>query len=170
MLHTSDVAVRPDVALRPDVTMRPDVAVRPDDAMRPDVALRPDVTMRPDVAVRPDVTMRPDVAVRPVTLVSVCLLSYQHFFSRGNVDDLSLFEYLCPFFFQLNFIVLFPFLIKYYLILFIIIVFRLSSDNLSPVSSTVFPKGSVTGCDSSLGGGWMIFHFRVFNSFLFCVN
>ena len=25
--------------------------------------------------------------------------------------------------------------------------------SLSPVSSTVFPKGSVTGCDSSLGGG-----------------
>ena len=42
---------------------------------------------------------------------------------------------------QLNFIVLFPFLIKYYHILFIIIVFRLVSDKLSPVSSTVFPKG-----------------------------
>ena len=35
----------------------------------------------------------------------------------------------------------------------------------SPVSSTVFPKWSVTGCDSSLGGGWMIFHFRLFNFF-----
>ena len=54
---------------------------------------------------------------------------------------------------QLNFIVFFPFLIKYYHISFIIIVFRLVSDKLSPVSSTVFPKGSVTGCDSSLGGG-----------------
>ena len=71
---------------------------------------------------------------------------------------------------QLNFIVLFPFLIKYYHILFIIIVFTLGSYKLSPVSSTVFPKGSVTGCDSSLGGGRMIFHFRVFKSILFFVN
>ena len=38
---------------------------------------------------------------------------------------------------------------------------------LSLVSSTVFPKGSVTGCDSSLGGGWMIFHFLLFNPFCF---
>ena len=52
------------------------------------------------------------------------------------------------------------FLIKDYHILFLIIVFRLVIDKLSPVSSTVLPKGSVTGCDSSLGGGWMIFHFR----------
>ena len=52
---------------------------------------------------------------------------------------------------QLNFIVLFPFLIKRYFILFVIIVFRSGSDKLSPVSSTVFPKGSVTECDSSLG-------------------
>ena len=58
---------------------------------------------------------------------------------------------------------------QYYHILFIIIVFRLGSDKLSPVSS-VFPKGSVTGCDSSLGGGWMIFHFRVFKSILFFAN
>ena len=90
---------------------------------------------------------------------------------RGRVDDLSFFEYLSHFVFcQLNFIVLFSFLIKYYHILFIIIVFRIGSDMLSPVSSTVFPKGSVTGCDSSLGGGWMIFHFRVFKSILFFVN
>ena len=68
---------------------------------------------------------------------------------------------------QLNFIVLFPFLIKYYHICFIIIVFRLGIDKLSPVSYTIFPKGSVTGCDSSLGGGWMIFRFRVFKSILF---
>ena len=53
---------------------------------------------------------------------------------------------LVPFVFcQLNFIVLFPFLIKYYKFLFIN-VFRLGSDKVSPVSSTVFPKGSVTGC------------------------
>ena len=65
---------------------------------------------------------------------------------------------------------LFPFLLKDYHILFITIVFRLVSEKLSPVSSTVFPKESVTGCDSSLGGGWMIFHFRLFKSILFFVN
>ena len=44
------------------------------------------------------------------------------------MDDLSFFEYLSPFLFcQLNFIVLFPFLIKYYHILFII-VFWLGCD------------------------------------------
>ena len=42
--------------------------------------------------------------------------------------------------------------------------------SLSPVSSTVFPKGSVTGCDSSVGGGWTIFHFLLFKSILFFVN
>ena len=47
---------------------------------------------------------------------------------RGRVDDLSFFEYLCFVFCQLNFIVLFPFLIKYYHILFIIIVFWLGCD------------------------------------------
>ena len=61
-------------------------------------------------------------------------------------------------------------ILKYYHILFITIVFRLGSDKLSPVSSTVFHKGSVTGCDSSLGGGWMNFHFRLFKSILFFVN
>ena len=35
---------------------------------------------------------------------------------------------------------------------------------------TVFPKGSVTGCDSSLGGGWIIFHFRLFKSILYFVS
>ena len=35
------------------------------------------------------------------------------------------------------------------------------------VHSNVFPKGSVTGCDSSLGGGWMIFNFRLFSPFYF---
>ena len=48
---------------------------------------------------------------------------------RWRGDDLSFFEYLSPFFFcQLSFIVLFPFLIKYYHILFIIIVFWLGCD------------------------------------------
>ena len=43
------------------------------------------------------------------------------FFFRGRVDDLSFFEYLSPFcvFVEMNFIVLFPFLIKLYYILFI---------------------------------------------------
>ena len=40
----------------------------------------------------------------------------------------------------------------------------------SPVTDTVFLKGSVTGCDSSLGGGWMIFRFRLFKFMLFYVN
>ena len=77
---------------------------------------------------------------------------------------MSFFEYLSPFCFLSIEFAPFPFLIKYYHILFIILVFRLVSDKLSPVSSTVFPKGSVTGCDTSLGGGWMIFHFRLFKS------
>ena len=47
----------------------------------------------------------------------------------GRVDDFSFFEYLSLFFFcQLNFIILFPFLIKYYHIMFIIIVFWLGCD------------------------------------------
>ena len=44
--------------------------------------------------------------------------------------------------------------------MFIIILFRLDTD----------PMGSVTGCDSSLGGGWMIFNYRLFKSILFSVN
>ena len=49
--------------------------------------------------------------------------------STGRLDDWSFFEYLSPFFFcQLNFIVLFPFLIKYCHILFIMIVFWLGCD------------------------------------------
>ena len=64
-----------------------------------------------------------------------------YFIVRGRVDDLSFFEYLRPFCFcQLCFILLFLFLIKYYHILFITIVFRLVSDKLSHVSSTVFPR------------------------------
>ena len=40
----------------------------------------------------------------------------------------------------------------------------------SAVYSTVFPQGSVTGWDSSFGGGWMIFDFRLFKSIFFFVN
>ena len=47
----------------------------------------------------------------------------------GRVDDLSFFDYLSPFCY-LNFIVLFPFLIQFYQIMFIIL-FRLGSDRLS---------------------------------------
>ena len=86
------------------------------------------------------------------------------------MDDLSLLDCLSPFFCKLNFIVLFPFFFKYYHIMFIIIVFRLGSKSPSPVFFTIFPKGSVTGCDSSLGGGWMIFHFQLFKSILFVIN
>ena len=50
-------------------------------------------------------------------------------------------------FLSIEFRLLFQFLIKYYHILFIIIVFRLGSDKLSLVSSTVFPKGSVSHRD-----------------------
>ena len=60
----------------------------------------------------------------------------------------------------------FPFLIKYYPIMFIIILFRFSSDK--PFTCffagflLFFPKGSVTGCDWSLGSfcySGMILHF-----------
>ena len=53
-----------------------------------------------------------------------------HLFRQGRVNDLSFFEYLSLFcfVFQLNFIVLFPFLIKYYHIMFIIFVFWLGCD------------------------------------------
>ena len=54
------------------------------------------------------------------------------------MDDSSFFEYLSPFFLgQLNFIVFFPFLIKYYHILFIISLL------------------------SGGGGVWMICHFSI---------
>ena len=61
-----------------------------------------------------------------------------------------IFDFGSPFCFcLLNFIVLFPFFIKYYNIVFIIIVFRLGSDK--PGFLLFSPNGSVTGCDSSLG-------------------
>ena len=54
------------------------------------------------------------------------------------MDNLSFFEYLSPFCFcQLNFIVLFPFLIKYYHILFNIIVFWWGCDR---------PSGHLSSC------------------------
>ena len=83
---------------------------------------------------------------------------------RGRVDDLSFFEYLSPFcVVSIEYHCTFSISYK-------ILPYFVYSDKLSPVSSSVFPKGSVTGCDSSLGGGWMIFHFGVFKSILFFVN
>ena len=65
---------------------------------------------------------------------------------------MSFFEYLSPFCFcKLNLIILFPFLIKYYHILFIIIVFRLGSDKLSPVSS--LPRDQSRDVTHRLGDG-----------------
>ena len=57
-----------------------------------------------------------------------------HSLTRGRVDDLSVFKYLSPFFF-VNRISLyfFPFLIKYYHILFIIIVFWLGCGRSCPL-------------------------------------
>ena len=50
-------------------------------------------------------------------------------FPRGRVDDLSFFDYLSAFCFLLiEFHILFPFLINYYHIMFIIIVFWLGCD------------------------------------------
>ena len=50
--------------------------------------------------------------------------------------------------------------------LIIIIVFRLGCDKLVCCLFYCFPKGSVTGCYSSLWGVWTIFHFRLIRSFL----
>ena len=59
-------------------------------------------------------------------------------------EDLSFFEYLSPFCFcRLNFIVLFPFLIKYYHLLFIITVFWLGCD-FSILMPLFLPPSSVS--------------------------
>ena len=55
--------------------------------------------------------------------------------------------------------------------MFIIIVFRLGNEWLARLLFILsFPGGAVTGCDSSLGGGTMIFNFRLFKFILFFVN
>ena len=55
----------------------------------------------------------------------------QTYKERGRGDDLSFFEYLSPFcFLSVEFHCTFSISIKYYHILFIIIVFRLGSDKL----------------------------------------
>ena len=76
---------------------------------------------------------------------------------RGRVDDLSFFEYLSPFcFLSIEFHCTFSFLIKYYHILFIIIVFWLGCDRptglllfvpallLSILTPLFFPSSSVS--------------------------
>ena len=74
------------------------------------------------------------------------------------------------FFVNWNFIVLFPFLIKYYHIFFIIIVFRLGSDKLVSCFFYCFSQGISHGMWLFAWGGWMIFNFRLFKSILFFVN
>ena len=87
-----------------------------------------------------------------------------HLDSLGRVDDLSFFAYLSPFcFLSIGVIVLFPYLIKYYHILCIIIVFRLGSDKLGSCVVYCISQGI------SLGR-WMIFYIRLFTPILFFVN
>ena len=60
-------------------------------------------------------------------LVRFCLLVYFAF--RGRVNDFLFFDCSSPFyFFKLNFIIIFPYLIKEYYIICINVVFRLGSD------------------------------------------
>ena len=82
---------------------------------------------------------------------------------------MSFFEYISPFcFLSIEFhCSFFPFLIKYYHILFIIIVFRLGSDKLVSCFFYCLSQGISHGM---IGGGWMIFHFRLFKSIWFFVN
>ena len=54
---------------------------------------------------------------------------------------------------QLNFIVLFPFLVKYYHILFIIIVFRLDSDKLVSCFFCLSPRDQSRDVTPRLGEG-----------------
>ena len=64
------------------------------------------------------------------------------------------------------FIVPFP-LIRYRIMFFLLLLYL----NWVVISScTVSPKVSVMGCDSSLGGGWMIFHIGLLKSILYFVN
>ena len=69
------------------------------------------------------------------------------------------------FFCSLNFIVLFQLSIKYCHMLFLLLLYLDSVVvSWSQLSSTDFPQGISQGCDSSLWGGWLIFHFRLFKS------
>ena len=82
------------------------------------------------------------------------------------MDDLSFFDYSCPFcFLSIELHCSIPFDINDH-ILFIIIVFRLGSDKLVSFL-LVFPKRGVTGCDSSLGGCGRFFIFDYSRPFCF---
>ena len=86
-----------------------------------------------------------------------------------GLDDLSIFDYSSSFFFvnwtSLNF-----FNILYSTNKLCLLLLYLDYLVTSPVSSTVFPKGSVTGYNSSIGGGWMIFNFRLFKSIFLLIE
>ena len=87
----------------------------------------------------------------------------------GRVDDFHFSIVQVHFFCWLNFIVLFPFFfnITIFCLLLYLYLVVISSFH---VSFNVFTKESVTGCDSSLGGGWTIFQFQLCKSILFFVN
>ena len=98
--------------------------------------------------------------------------SYRSASSRERVNDFSLFECLSPFcFWSIEFHCNFSLSSKILYIFYLLLLY-LDYVAMRPslVYSTVFPKGSVTGCDSLLGGGGMIFHFRLFQFILFFVN
>ena len=93
--------------------------------------------------------------------------------SSGRVDDLSFFEYLNPFCFlsikfhctMSIFYKILPYFVYHYC-------FMLGSHKLVFCFVYCLSQGIshwMSRC-SSLGGGWMIFHFRVFKSILFFVN
>ena len=69
---------------------------------------------------------------------------------------------------QLNFILLFPFFIKYFHVLFIIIVFRLGRDKLSSVSSILsFPRDQSRDVTPRLGEGGCFFIFEYLSPLCF---
>ena len=83
-----------------------------------------------------------------------------------NVDDFSFFGYSSSFCFLLiEFHCTFSISYKILYILYLLLLYLDYVVISSSVYSTVFPTGSVTGCDSSLGGGWTIYHFRSFKFF-----
>ena len=115
-------------------------------------------------------------------MVSFYLWKSKHIILRWEVDTnyisgecgrffiIRLFKSIL-FFCQLNFVVRFPFLIKYYHIMFIIIVFRIHSDKLvCCLFYSLSPRDQSRDVTPRLGGGWMIFHFRLFKSILFFVK
>ena len=78
----------------------------------------------------------------------------------GRLMMFLIFRVLSPFCsFLIDLYCTFSIFRKYYLIMFIIIVFRLGNDR--PFSCFFCRKGSVTGCDSLLGERWMICHFLI---------